>query len=183
RAEASDVATAIYDGADAVMLSAETAVGDYAPEAVAMMDRIIARVERDPFYRKQLDTQRLQPEATAADAITTAARQVAQTISASVIVTFTSTGSTTIRASRERPTVPVLGLTPRTETARRLVLAWGVHAVVTEDLHTFRDMVVSAIRVVKREKMAAVGDAMAITAGVPFGTPGATNILRIAWVE
>jgi len=183
RAEASDVATAVYDGADAVMLSAETAVGDFAPEAVAMMDRIIARVERDPFYSHQLDATRLEPEATAADAITTAARQVAQTISAAVIVTFTSTGSTTLRASRERPLVPILGLTPRTETARRLVLAWGVHAVETEDLHTFRDMVDSAIRVVKSEALAEIGDAMAITAGVPFGTPGATNILRIAWVE
>jgi len=183
RAEASDVATAVYDGADAVMLSAETAVGDFAPEAVAMMDRIIARVERDPFYGQQLDATRLPPEATAADAITTSARQVAQTISAALIVTFTSTGSTTLRASRERPLVPILGLTPRTETARRLVLAWGVHAVETEDLHSFGDMVVTAIRVAKSQELAGVGDALAITAGVPFGTPGATNILRIAWVE
>ena len=183
RAEASDVATAIYDGADAVMLSAETAVGDHATEAVEMMDRIIARVERDPFYSYQMDATRLPPEATAADAITTAARQVSHTISAAIIVTFTSTGSTTLRASRERPLVPILGLTPRAETARRLVLAWGVHAVETEDLHTFGDMVVTAIRVAKREEIADVGDAMAITAGVPFGTPGATNILRIAWVE
>ncbi len=183
RAEASDVATAVYDGADAVMLSAETAVGDFAPEAVAMMDRIIARVERDPFYGQQLDATRLPPEATAADAITTSARQVAQTISAALIVTFTSTGSTTLRASRERPLVPILGLTPRTETARRLVLAWGVHAVETEDLHSFGDMVVTAIRVAKNQELAGVGDALAITAGVPFGTPGATNILRIAWVE
>ncbi len=183
RAEASDVATAIYDGADAVMLSAETAVGDYATEAVAMMDRIIARVEKDPFYGQQMDATRLPPEATAADAITTAARQVSHTISAAIIVTFTSTGSTTLRASRERPLVPILGLTPRAETARRLVLAWGVHAVETEDLHTFGDMVVTAIRVAKSEEIADVGDAMAITAGVPFGTPGATNILRIAWVE
>lgn len=183
RAEASDVATAIYDGADAVMLSAETAVGDYAVEAVAMMARIIARVEKDPFYGQQLAAMRLPPEATAADAITTAARQVAHTISAALIVTFTSTGSTTLRASRERPLAPILGLTPRSETARRLALAWGVHAVETQDLHTFGDMVVTAIRVAKNEKMADAGDAMAITAGVPFGTPGATNILRIAWVE
>ncbi len=183
RAEASDVATAIYDGADAVMLSAETAVGDYATKAVAMMGRIISRVEKDPFYSQQMDATRLQPEATAADAITTAARQVSHTISAAIIVTFTSTGSTTLRASRERPLVPILGLTPRAQTARRLVLAWGVHAVETEDLHTFGDMVVTAIRVAKSEEIADVGDAMAITAGVPFGTPGATNILRIAWVD
>ncbi len=183
RAEASDVATAIYDGADAVMLSAETAVGDYAREAVGIMDRIIERVEKDPLYGQQMNTSRVPPEATAADAITTAARQVAQTISASIIVTFTSTGSTTLRASRERPMVPILGLTPRKETARRLVLAWGVHAVETEDLHTFGDMVVTAIRVAKKENIAEVGDVMAITAGVPFGTPGATNILRIARID
>jgi len=183
RAEASDVATAVYDGADAVMLSAETAVGDFAPEAVAMMDRIIARVEKDPHYAQQLAASRLPPEATAADAITTSARQVAETISAAAVVTFTSTGSTTLRAARERPAVPIVGLTPRAETARRLVLAWGVHAVETEDLQSFRDMVISAIRVVKEQKMAEVGEALAITAGVPFGTPGATNILRIAWVE
>jgi pyruvate kinase len=183
RAEASDVATAVYDGADAVMLSAETAVGDFAPQAVAMMDRIIARVEKDPHYAQQLAASRLPPEATAADAITTSARQVAETISAAAVVTFTSTGSTTLRAARERPAVPIVGLTPRAETARRLVLAWGVHAVETEDLQSFRDMVISAIRVVKEQEMAEVGEALAITAGVPFGTPGATNILRIAWVE
>ena len=183
RAEAPDVATAVYDGADAVMLSAETAVGDFAPQAVAMMDRIIARVEKDPHYAQQLAASRLPPEATAADAITTSARQVAETISAAAVVTFTSTGSTTLRAARERPAVPIVGLTPRAETARRLVLAWGVHAVETEDLQSFRDMVISAIRVVKEQEMAEVGEALAITAGVPFGTPGATNILRIAWVE
>ena len=183
RAESSDVATAIYDGADAVMLSAETAVGDYPVEAVAMMDRIIRRVEGDPHYRNMMELNRHAPEATAADAITAAARQVAQTISATVIVTFSSTGSTTLRCARERPVVPVLGLTPRADTARRLALAWGVHSVQTQDLHTFRDMVRLAIRVVKEEEFGDVGDAVAITAGVPFGTPGATNILRIAWVE
>lgn len=183
RAEASDVATAVYDGADAVMLSAETAVGAYPVEAVAMMDRIIRRVERDPIYLQMMETSRHAPEATAADAITAAVRQVAQTISAAAIVTFTSTGSTTLRASRERPTVPIMGLTPRLDTARRLVLAWGVHSVHTDDVQTFRDMVSLSISAARREEFAEPGDAMAITAGVPFGTPGATNILRIAWVE
>ena len=183
RAEASDVATAIYDGADAVMLSAETAVGDYPIEAVTLMDRIIRQVEMDPYYRKLREADRYAPEATAADAITDAARQVAHTVSASVIVTFSSTGSTTLRCARERPAVPVLGLTPRADTARKMALAWGVHSVQTEDLKTFRDMVVKAIRVAKCEGFADVGDPLVITAGVPFGTPGATNILRIAWVE
>ena len=183
RAEASDVATAIYDGSDAIMLSAETAVGEYPIEAVAMMDRIVRRVENDPHYRKMMEAYRYAPEATAADAITAAARQVAHTISASVIVTFSSTGSTTLRCARERPMVPVLSLTPRSDTARRMALAWGVHSVQTEDLKTFRDMVIKAIRIAKSEGFAEVGDPLVITAGVPFGTPGATNILRIAWSE
>ena len=125
RAEASDVATAVYDGADAVMLSAESAVGKHPTEAVAMMERIIIRVENDPLYLKIMNAERREPEATAADAITAAARQVAHTISAVAIVTFSTTGSTTLRAARERPNVPVLGLTPKPATARRLALAWG----------------------------------------------------------
>jgi len=183
RAEASDVATAIYDGADAVMLSAETAVGEFANESVAMMDRIIKRVEGDPLYREMRESERRAPEATAADAITAAARQVADTISAAAIVTFSTTGSTTIRAARERPVVPILGLTPRVDTARRSALIWGVHSVQTEDCHAFREMVTKAMKVAKSEGFAEVGDAIVITAGVPFGTPGATNILRIAWIE
>ena len=183
RAEASDVATAVYDGADAVMLSAETAVGRYPNEAVTIMDRIIRRVEKDPLYLQQMEATRTEPEATAADAITAAVRQVSETISAAVIVTFTSTGSTTLRASRERPRVPIMGLTPRLDTARRLALAWGVHSVHTDDVQTFRDMVSLSISAARLEEFAEPGDAMAITAGVPFGTPGATNILRIAWVE
>ena len=183
RAEASDVATAIYDGADAVMLSAETAVGDYPVEAVTMMDRIIQKVERDRHYRKMMEGFRYDPESTAADAITAAARQVAHTISAAVIVTFSSTGSTTLRCARERPSVPLLGLTPRADTARKMTMAWGVHSVQTEDLKTFRDMVIKSIRVAKTEGFADVGDPLVITAGVPFGTPGATNILRIAWID
>jgi pyruvate kinase len=183
RAEASDVATAIFDGVDAVMLSAETAVGEYPAETVAMMNRIIQSAEQDDHYSRMMDVDQREPEATAADAITAAARQVAQTISAACVVTFSTTGSTTLRLSRERPTVPILGLTPRVETARRLTLAWGVHSVTTEDCKTFRDMVVDAVKVSREEEYSEVGDALIITAGVPFGTPGATNILRIAWVE
>jgi len=183
RAEASDVATAIYDGADAVMLSAETAVGKYGPEAVSIMERIIRQVELDDHYRSLTEAGRHLPEATAADAITAAARQVAKTISAACIVTFTSTGSTTLRASRERPSVPILGLTARPDTARRSALVWGVHSVETMEARTVREMVSNAIRVAREEDFANIGDALVITAGVPFGTPGATNLLRIAWVE
>lgn len=183
RAEASDVATAIYEGADAVMTSAETAMGDYPTETIAMMDRILRRVEQDPLYRSQMDTGRHDPEATAADAITAAARQVASTISAAAIATYTTTGSTTLRCARERPAVPVLGLTANRETARKLALAWGVHPALTEELHSFREMVTKAIGMASKEEFATKGDGIVITAGVPFGTPGATNILRIAWVD
>ena len=177
------LANAVLDCTDAVMLSAETAAGAYPTEAVQIMDRIIRRVEKDPYYIQQIEAGRHAPEATAADAITAAVRMVADTISAAAIVTFTSTGSTTLRASRERPMVPIMGLTPRLDTARRLVLAWGVHSVHTDDVQTFADMVSLSIEAARREEFASAGDAMAITAGVPFGTPGATNILRIAWVE
>jgi pyruvate kinase len=183
RAEASDVATAVYDGADAVMLSAETASGDYPVEAVRIMDRILRRVERDPAYRQIVNAARAEPEATTADAISAAARQCAHTLSAAAIVTYTTSGSTTLRAARERPDVPVLCLTPRLETARKLALVWGVHSVQTEDAHNFADMVVKAQRAALEEKIAQSGQRLVITAGVPFGTPGATNILRIAYVE
>jgi pyruvate kinase len=182
RAEASDVATAVYDATDAVMLSAESASGDYPIEAVTIMDRILKSVEADPLYRKLMDASRREPEATTADAISAAARQCAHTLSAAAIVTYTTTGSTTLRAARERPDVRILCLTPKLETARRMALAWGVHPIQTEDAHNFADMVARAVRVARQQKIAAAGERLVITAGVPFGTPGATNILRIAYV-
>ena len=182
RAEASDVATAVYDGADAVMLSAETAAGAYPREAVAIMSRIIERVERDTSYRAIMDAVHPNPEETAPDAITAAAAQVASTVKAAAIVTFTTSGSTSLRASRERPTAPILCLTESDETARRLAIAWGIHCVVTEDVKNFADMVDKACEVALSEDFAASGERVVVTAGVPFGTPGATNILRIAWV-
>ena len=183
RAEASDVATAVYDGADAVMLSAETAAGDYPVESVSMMNRIITRVEKDPLYRSLITAEGHQPEATAADAITAAASASAATIGAACIATFTSTGSTTLRAARERPSVPILGLTTMPNVARRLTLVWGVHAVDSEDVKNFGEMVAKAVAAALAEGFAVTGDRIIITAGVPFGTPGATNILRIAWAE
>jgi len=182
RAEASDVATAVYEGADAVMLSAETASGEYPVEAVGMMDRIIGRVERDPRYRRIMDAEHPDPEATPADAITAAARQVASTVSAAAIVTYTTSGSTTLRAARERPDVPILCLTPRLDTARRLALAWGTHCVHTEDVTSVEEMVDHASYHARRQGIAAKGDRLVTTAGMPFGTPGATNTLRIPWV-
>jgi pyruvate kinase len=183
RAEASDVANAVYDGADAVMLSAETASGAYPAEAVAMMARIIRRVEQDPTYRLIMDANHPKPQATAADAITLAAREVAETISAACIVTYTTSGSTAQRASRERPPVPILCLTGRTQTARRMTLSWGVHCSFTHDVSTIDEMVAYAQESSKALGIAKQGERIVITAGMPFGTPGATNMLRVAWVD
>ena len=183
RAEASDVATAVYDGADAVMLSAETAVGDYPVESVKMMARIIERVEQDPSYRKIMDANHPEPEATVADAISVAAAQVAHTISAAAIVTYSRSGATARRAARERPEVPIVGLSAERITARQLSLVWGVHCVHTTDVQNFTEMVNKACRTALGEGIARVGDRIVITAGVPFGRAGTTNILRIATIR
>ncbi len=183
RAEASDVATAVYDGADALMLSGESAAGRFAREAVAMMNRIVERVERDPAYRRYVDWQQQDPEATSADAITAAARQVAETLDAASIVTYTTSGSTALRAARERPQVPILVLTPSLGTARRLALVWGVHCIHTDDATGFTDMVEKACALALASGHAAPDQRIVITAGVPFGTPGTTNALRIARVR
>jgi len=183
RAEASDVATAVYDGADAVMLSAETAAGEYPVEAVDMMRRIILRVEQDELYRSYLEAYVAAVEARAADAITLAAAQVAHTMNAAAIVTYTTSGATALRASRERPDRPILGLVTRASTARKLTIAWGVHPVLSGDAANVDDMVEKARAAALREGLAAPGSSIVITAGMPFGTPGATNLLRLAWVS
>ncbi|HTH97560.1 MAG TPA: pyruvate kinase [Stellaceae bacterium] len=183
RAEASDVAHALYEGADAVMLSAETAAGEYPLEAVTMMNRIVHRVQQDPLYLKTINTELMPLLETDPDAITGAAKQVAETIHAAAIVTYTTSGSTALRASRERPEVPILCLTSHIETARKLSLAWGIHAVVSRDVKTFGDMVGRACRIARAQGIAWPGSRVVVTAGVPFGTPGATNTLRIAVVH
>ncbi|MEE9139610.1 MAG: pyruvate kinase [Alphaproteobacteria bacterium] len=183
RAEASDVATAVYDGADAVMLSAETAVGQYPLEAVQMMDRILVRVERDQAYRRIMEASHPEPAATTADAISAAAAKVAEVLSAAAIVTYTSSGATARRAARERPAVPVLGLTAERKTARQLSLVWGVHCVHTTDIRSFFDMVEKAGRIARAEGFADIGEHVVITAGVPFGQSGSTNILRVARIK
>jgi pyruvate kinase len=183
RAEASDVAGAVYDGADAVMLSAETAVGAYPREAVAMMDRIICRVEQDPHYRAIIDANRPQPGSTTADAICEALRHVTHTLSIAATVTYTSSGFSSLRAARERPEAPILSLTPSMGTARRLALVWGVHCVQGEDAQHVQEMVDNAIRVSLDEGFARNGESLAIVAGVPFGVSGTTNMIRIAEVD
>ncbi len=183
RAEASDVATAVFDGADAVMLSAETAAGQYPYEAVNIMDRIVARVEQDPGWRTLTDAERPPPQRSSAGAIAAAARQVASTMEAEAIATFTATGSTTLRVARERPDCPIIGLTSSEQTARRLAVVWGVHPLLSSEPHSMTDMVAKAIRAAAQEGFAKTGDEVVVTAGVPFGTPGTTNALRVAIVR
>ncbi len=183
RAEVSDVGTAVFDGADAVMLSAETAAGQYPYEAVNMMDRVIARVEQDEDWRRLMDASRPAPERSSAGAIATAARQVSETIDAKVIGTFSSTGSTTLRVARERPHCPILGLTANGDTARRMAVIWGVHPLEVSEIHSMTEMVARALRAAQHEGFAGHGDEVVVTAGVPFGTPGTTNALRVAVVK
>jgi pyruvate kinase len=182
RAEVSDVATAIFEGADAVMLSAESAAGQYPIEAVTMMNRIAEEVEHDPTYRDIISAQRPDPEATGADAISDAARHIAETLDLAAVVCWTSSGSTGLRMARERPKAPIVALSPNIGTGRRLSLVWGVHCVITEDAHDQDDMVDRASRIAFREGFAKAGERVIIVAGVPLGTPGATNMLRIAYV-
>jgi pyruvate kinase len=182
RAEVSDVATAVFEGADAVMLSAESAAGQYPVEAVSTMSKIAASVERDSNYTVLLAGQRSPPESTGADAIAAAARSVAETLDLKAIVAWTASGATALRIARERPYPPILTLTTSAQTARRLALVWGVHAVVGDDPKDVDDMARLGARVAREQEFASAGQRVILVAGVPFGTPGATNMLRIAFV-
>ena len=182
RAEVSDVATAVFEGADAIMLSAESASGAYPVEAVSTMASIAQKVEEDQYFTGIIHAQRSEPNPTGADAISLAARQIAETLKLNAIVCYTASGTTGLRASRERPAMPILALSPIVKTARRLSLAWGLHCVVTEDATDLDDMVNRACRIVVSEGFGGPGDRIIITAGVPLGTPGSTNMLRIAYI-
>ena len=182
RAEASDVATAIYDGADAVMLSAESASGQYPLEAVAMMDSIIREVESDQVWRDSLSALRAPGETTAPDAICGALRAVTAQLGPAATVAFTSSGFSALRAARERPPVPILGLTPHIGTARRLALVWGVHPLPFEEIHNVDEMVAHAAEAAVREGFAQPGQQIIIIAGLPFGFSGTTNLLHIAQI-
>lgn len=180
RAEVSDVATAVYEGTDCVMLSAETAAGQYPVEAVSVMDDIIRHVERDPGYRKVLGASEADWGETIGDAVIKASYQAAVAVDAAALVAFTLSGTTGLRAARERPEIPILGLTSQLDTARRLALSYGVHAVhMKEDIHSFGDMVDTAVRTTVVQGLGRPGDRLAICAGVPFAQPGTTNIMRI----
>ena len=182
RAEVSDVATAIFEGADAVMLSAESAAGQYPVEAVATMNRIAEEVETDATYQSIIHAQRTEPEATGADAIADAARQIAETLDLPAIACWTSSGSTGLRVARERPNCSIVAISPNVATGRKLAVVWGVHCIVAEDARSLDDMVDRACRLAFREGFAKAGQRIIIVAGVPLGTPGATNMVRIAFV-
>jgi pyruvate kinase len=182
RAEVSDVATAIFDGADAVMLSAESAAGQFPVEAVATMNRIAEEVESEDTYHMIMRAQHAEPEATGADAIAAAARQIAETLDLSAVVCWTFSGSTGLRVARERPQVPIVAISPNVATGRRLSVAWGIHCVVAEDARDQDDMVERACRLAFKDGFAKAGRRVIIVAGVPLGTPGATNMIRIAFV-
>ncbi|HEX9947537.1 MAG TPA: pyruvate kinase [Allosphingosinicella sp.] len=179
RAEVSDVATAVYDGADAVMLSAESASGQYPCEAVTMMNSIATSVEADPSHSERVHFTQTLPDPTTADAIAQAANTMVGTVGAAAIVCFTSSGSTARRLSRERPSVPLMVLTPSLRTARKLGILWGAHGVRTRDIANFEEMIAKAKRMALRHGVAKGGDRIIITAGVPFGTPGSTNVIHI----
>jgi pyruvate kinase len=184
RAEASDVATAIYDGADAVMLSAESAAGQYPVVAVEMMNRIIEEVEADPQYRQLIDASHTsaRPSDDVAEAVVCAMRRAVSLLHAAAIVCYTSSGHTSLRAARERPESPVLSLTPKLQTARRLALVWGVHSVHIADVASAEQMTEVARQIALRDRFAEAGQFIVAIAGMPFGTPGTTNLMRIATV-
>ncbi len=182
RAEVSDVATAVFEGADAIMLSAESASGQYPVEAVAMMSRIAEEVESEGVYRGIIAAQRTPPERTGADAVAVAARDMAETLEMKAIVAWTASGATALRVARERPRAPILALTPYVDTARRLTVVWGAQAAVTKDANDVDDMANRACKFAVRQDFARPGDRIVIIAGVPFGNPGATNMVRIAFI-
>ena len=179
RAEASDVAGAVFDGADAVMLSAETAAGQFPVEAVDMMDRIVTRVEQDQGWRSLMDAGRQATVGSSSGAIAAAASDVARSIGAKAIAAFTASGATALRIARERPTQPILGIVTEAPVARRLSLAWGVHAVVAADMRTMGDAVSRAARIARDERFAKPGEQIVVAGGIPFGQAGTTNSLRV----
>jgi pyruvate kinase len=183
RAEVSDVANAVYDGADAVMLSAETASGAWPVEAVTIMHRIAAQVESDPGYHERIHFTEVRPDSTTADALAQASATIANTVTVAGIIVFTGSGSTARRVARERPRVPMLVLTPSPRIARRLALLWGTHAVHTRDIGSFEEMIAKGKRMALRHGFGSAGSKLVALAGVPFGTPGSTNLLHVVTLQ
>ncbi len=182
RAEVSDVANAVYDGADAVMLSAETAAGQWPEEAVMMMDSIARQVERDEAYKQRVRLLDTPPDATTADALAHACMTISDTVTINAITVFTSTGSSARRVARERPSVPVLVLTPSPAVARKVALLWGAHAVTIKEIGSFEEMIAKGKRMALRHGFGGAGSKLVVMAGVPFGVSGATNLLHVVTV-
>ncbi len=183
RAEVSDVANAVYDGADAVMLSAETAAGDWPEEAVTIMHKIAVQVEQDEAYLERVRLLDTPPDPTTADALSHACMTIADTVNIAAITVFTGSGSTARRVARERPSVPMLVLTPSMRTARRMCLLWGAHAVATKDIGSFEEMIAKGKRMALRHGFGQAGSKLIALAGVPFGTPGSTNLLHVVTLK
>jgi len=183
RAEASDVATAIYDGADAVMLSAETASGQYPREAVEMMDRIIRSTEKHKMYRALINASEPIVEETPPHAVASAAADLASTIRASAIVAYTSSGATAARIARKRPALPTLALTPSLDVSRRLCMLWGAYSMHSKDVHSYEEMVDRAAQLAVAEGCAIGGDHIVVVAGIPFAQAGTTNNLRVVAIR
>ena len=183
RAEVSDVANAVYDGADAVMLSAETASGAWPVEAVTIMDRIAGQVERDPGYRQQVSFAEVLPDRTTADALAHSCASIAESLPIAGVIVFTGSGSTARRVARERPAAPMLVLTPSQKIARKLALLWGAHAVTTKDIGSFEEMIGKGKRMALRHGFGSAGSKLIALAGVPFGTPGSTNLLHVVTLQ
>jgi pyruvate kinase len=183
RAEVSDVATAVFDGADAVMLSAETAAGQFPLESVRTMSRVAETVERDPTYRATINAQRGEVPTSGPDSIASAARDMSENMEVGAIVCWTSSGASARRVARERPRSLVMALSPSQDVARRLALVWGVHPIVTEDARDVDDMATRACEFAQRDDFAKAGQKIVVVAGIPFGTPGATNMMRIATIQ
>ncbi len=180
RAEVSDVATAIYEGSDAIMLSAESAAGKFPIEAVTTMNNVAVSVESDQTYRQIIEASRMVQRSTVADGIVAAAREIAEATNIKAIAVFSQSGTTVGLVSRERPRVPIIALTPLMGTARRLCLTWGTHCVITEEQERFKGAVISAVRAARQHGFASETDQIVLTAGVPFNVQGTTNILRVA---
>ncbi|PSL19089.1 pyruvate kinase [Shimia abyssi] len=180
RAEVSDVSGAIYEGADAVMLSAESAAGSYPIEAVSTMHEVAVEVENDPTYRQVIEASRSAPRSTVADAIVAAAREVAETTEVAAICCFSQSGTTALLIARERPRVPIIAMTSLRGTARRLSLSWGTNCVITNEVNRFKMAVVASSRAATELGYATAEDQIVVTAGLPFNVAGSTNILRVA---
>ena len=180
RAEVSDVATAIYEGADAIMLSAESAAGQYPVEAVSTMNNVAVEVESDPTYREIIEASRVVKRESVADGIVAAAREIAESTDIKAICCFTQSGTTALLTARERPRVPIIALTSLRGTARRLALSWGTNCIMTGELERFKQAVVNAARAAQSAGYATAANQIVVTAGVPFNVPGTTNILRVA---